>query len=289
MTRKDINKKTRMIHNLLLKKELIPTSDIHKQEQRRKINQSIITACGFESVQEYSLRTRYLKDIKALKDIKNASHKEINQIEKKIINNLNNIFEFQKLSLYSRSIFKEEIKTSIKTLKYPYSKKDSNWSNLFLNAIDSLINNDQEYIGSIKEDKDLELFVQNTIAYTSVGYMFDVDSFIFIHKDSYPNTNIEFLKKLKNSFNISTIDKYLSLLDQNTLNQLKDDFYKQGRVELYSLINRRTNNLYNPDFLFFINTFESCFYHNEQWLNTVENRNLFKRKFIDKYCIYDKI
>lgn len=292
ITRKELNKKTRMLYYQMIKRKIIESdsfSNLAKEEHKRNISLCIVKACGFDTLQEYSYQTRYIKTIKSMTPIEDLSYLELMNIEKKTTSYLSETFPIGRIKGFkARQLFKEEIKNRIRRLKYPINRKNEDWKKDFILSLDSFSNYNQEEPASIL-DADIENFVRNTINWISVGYLFDLDLFICRFSEKHPNIDVGYISELKNTFDFEPIVKGLKNSTVEELNTLKEEMAEYQRVDFYTILNKDTGNLYNHEFFYFIELFKETFYYEKEWVVSKENKENFIYKFVEEYLKYDKI
>lgn len=294
MTRKELNKTTRKIYNSLFYKKLSKKDKIllkSKNDQKRGIKEIVVQSLGFNDLNDYTKKTTYLKDIKNMNSFDNLEYNIIVEIEKSILKSLIVIFPYiKKKEILGLSLFKHVFNHRLLLLKHPNNVNNYNWYNNFFNALFTLINKDQSEYGDFKSDDSFINFINNTISFSSKERMFDLDFFVEKMNIKYKyKYNFEILKKINNSFDLNPVKNDLLKMKNEELNIIKNELADFGRVDIYTLINKYTHNLYNKEFYNFIEEFKKSFFVKNKWIVNDENIAFFKIKFIEKYSKYDKI
>lgn len=329
--RKDLNKKINKIHYLLFGSKNKISKDIKlsnkktyysysmlmtRSERKKLIAECIVKAFGFDSLKNYTKNTRYLINIKKMRPYETLSHHELRNISDKIQENIFLVLNIQ-INHYLKFqwLFIEELDGRVYTIKHSYKNNQNNAKHQnLINGVVSFYNKKTrysipEYGDILFKDSDIDndllsIFIDKVFYYSNLKLLNDTQNKLKNIKKpfSYKNIindyrvnggvkNINFIKKIKYSFDLFNIKNDLFRLNKSDLVILMITLSEYKRYDLVHLINELCGNPYNEPYHNFLIDFKRIFYcHNKKtFVKNEENILKYKAFLVEKYDFYDKI
>ncbi len=318
ISRKDLIRKTKRIHNLIFsdiketKKELNENNNdiqealleqaflITREERKKIIRDCIVRSFGFLNLSDYSQKTKYLIDIKSMRNYKDVEYTLLQDIFYKLKENLFDVLHFKKPELVSfKWFFYEELKDRENHLRY-FFKRSRYEKKVILHSLIAYTNQQitLEYLpdGDFLQKEDgfnyhsLELFVKKFVEASSLSNQKSkinnknkIDLVIKRFKFKHSSFESSFLNKITHSTMGSEIkDDFISLPEKERTDLL--NFISDADMwDLRSQLSEYENRLHNSELNHLISIFNSCFLDDKNYDLSKKNIIEFGNILVAKY------
>ncbi len=285
-----------------------------KEERKKMISECIIQAFGFTSLQNYTQNTKFLIDIKKMTPYQELSFHKLKEISDTIKNNIYNTFNLPENHYFRHHwIFEEELIERTKMISYNIKNNSDPQSLKGLNSIISFYNyktksaipeySDIDFADGEINNELISVFIDKVFYYSNLSLLdnitktskeqsslFSYKQILKEYKSNGGSKNINFIKKITNSFDISSIECDILSLNNQDFKIFINVLSRHERYDLVCLINELCKNPYNVFYFNFISTFKENFeYEKKYYCKNVENINKYKDILIEQYPFHGKI
>lgn len=285
-----------------------------KEERKKMISECVIQAFGFSSLQEYTKNTKFLIDIKKMTPYQELSFHKLKEISDIIKKNIYNTFNLPENHYFRHHwIFEEELMERSKMISYNIKNNSDSKSLKGLNSIVSFYNyktssaipeySDIDYVDEKINNELISVFIDKVFYYSNLSLLdnitktskeqsslFSYKQILKEYKSNGGSENINFIKKIKNSFDISNVEYDILALNNQDFKILINVLSKYERYDLVCLINELCKNSYNIFYFDFISIFKEVFeFEKNYYCKNTENINKYKDILVEKYPFHGKI